>query len=410
MRKVLIYSHDTFGLGNIKRMLEVARQLVDSHPDTSVLILTGSPMLHAFRIPPRIDYVKLPSLARTADGQYIVKFLSIHYQDTVRLRANLILSTVIDFQPDLIIVDKKPFGVGNEFAPALDVLQRRSNRPKLVLLLRDILDSPAATRAVWNKNGYFAAIESHYDQVLVVGSPEIFDVRVEYSFPPAAAAKVRFCGYIGRERGRVGREATRRSLALTDAPTVLVSAGGGEDGYDLLSTYLEGLMFDDGRTRFESVILCGPEMPATLRARLHARARQLPHARVLDFSDDMMSLVEAADLTVSMGGYNTICELLTLKKRAIVVPRTRPVQEQWIRADRMSRLGLLRALHPDHLTPKTLMSLVGEELAQRNVLRQALHQIDLDGLTGMTRWLDALGEAAEPSAQPYYPAVPALAQ
>lgn len=413
MRKVLIYSHDTFGLGNIKRMLEIAKHLVHDDPDTSVLILTGSPMLHAFRIPARIDYVKLPSLARTRDGEYTVKFLSLHYQDTVRLRANLILSTVLDFQPDLIVVDKKPFGVGNELAPALDVLQRRTYRPRTVLLLRDILDSPESTRAIWNKNGYFGAIEAHYDRVLIVGTPEIFDARREYGFPAVAAGKVRFCGYIGRERGRLSREAQRERLGVGDTPLVLASAGGGEDGFELLSSYLDGLQFSPRSSTYQSVVLCGPEMAEAQRKQLHDKAHALRashRVQMLDFSDDMMSLVDAADLTVSMGGYNTVCELLTLRKRAIVVPRTRPVQEQWIRAERMARLGLLRAIHPDALTPKSLTAAVLEELGQRNVIRQALHQIDLQGLRGISH---ALAELAEPQAMTqaqFYAPVPALAQ
>ena len=187
MRRILVYSHDTFGLGNIRRMLAISKHIADNDPDVSVLIMTGSPMLHAFRIPARVDYVKLPCLARTRDGAYTVKYLSMNYQDTVKLRSNLILSTVLDFQPDLILVDKKPFGVGNELAATLDVLQRRIDRPKLVLLLRDILDSPEATTAVWRKNGHFDAVEAYYDEVLVVGTPDIFDVRKEYKFPPPAA-------------------------------------------------------------------------------------------------------------------------------------------------------------------------------------------------------------------------------
>ena len=149
MRRILVYSHDTFGLGNIRRMLEISKHLAASDPDVSILIISGSPMLHAFRIPQRIDYIKLPCLTRTTRGGYEVKYLQSSFADIMRLRANIILSAVLDFAPDLILVDKKPFGVGNELAPVFDLVRRRLQRPKMVLLLRDILDSPESTAQVW---------------------------------------------------------------------------------------------------------------------------------------------------------------------------------------------------------------------------------------------------------------------
>jgi predicted glycosyltransferase len=381
MKKVLVYSHDTFGLGNIRRMLAVSKHLVDADAALSVLILTGSPMLHAFRIPRRVDYVKLPCLARTREGAYTVRFLPLRYQDTVKLRSNLILSTVLDFQPDLILVDKKPLGVGNELSATLDMLQRRADRPKLVLLLRDILDSPQATTLVWRKNGYFAAIEAFYDSVLVVGSPEIFDVRREYGFPAECAAKVRFCGYIAREHGKRSRAGLRTELGVgADQRLVLVSAGGGEDGYELLSCYLKGLALTPRREGVCSLLLCGPEMSDQQRASLHTMAAQQAEVTIEDFTDDMMSYLDAADLAVCMGGYNTVCEILTLKKRAIVVPRVKPTQEQWIRAQRMTKLGLIQTIHPTELTPKRLLQTVLQELGRDNVYPRGLYQIDLNGL------------------------------
>ena len=151
VKRVLIYSHDTFGLGNIRRMLEVARHLVQTSPEVSVLVLTGSPMLHAFRIPARIDYVKLPCLARDVNGRYSARSLPLDLQQTVRLRANLIKSAIADFQPDIVLVDKKPFGVEDELVGAFEALPRSPHRPRLVLLLRDILDSAEATRRVWSR-------------------------------------------------------------------------------------------------------------------------------------------------------------------------------------------------------------------------------------------------------------------
>lgn len=380
-KRVLVYSHDTFGLGNIRRMLEISRHLVESDPQLSVLIITGSPMLHAFRIPPRIDYVKLPCLARTVQGNYQSKYLDLSADESTRLRANLIRTAMLDFQPDLILVDKKPFGVRDELAGALASLGSQAKRPKLVLLLRDILDSPEATTPVWRKNRYYEAIGAYYDDVLVVGAPEIFDLRTEYAFPPMAAAKITFCGYIARSAGCQSCTDVRREIGVAcDERLVLVTSGGGEDGYALQKNYLEAQSKLPESIAPRSLVVCGPEMKEEQRAEIVAAAQSCPKVTVCAFSDDMMSLMNAADLVVCMGGYNTVCEVLTLRKRAIVVPRVEPVQEQWIRAQRMSELGLLRAIHPADLTPQTLAAALQSELETLNQPRPQLRLLDMGGL------------------------------
>ena len=393
MKKILIYSHDTFGLGNIRRMLEVARHLVESSTEVSVLVITGSPMLHAFRIPPRIDYVKLPCLSRNVEGRYASRSLDLSLDATVRLRANMIRSVIADFVPDLILVDKKPFGVEDELAGALSALPDAARRPKLVLLLRDILDSAESTTRVWRKNGYYEAIDAYYDQVLVVGCPEVFDLRAEYAFPPFAAAKVQFCGYIARQPGRTPRDEARRALGVHGRePLVLVTPGGGEDGHALMSTTLDALACMPHAERPRTHLVCGPEMNEVRRADVHARARLLSNVSVQDFCDDMMSVMGAADVVLAMGGYNTVCELLTCARRALLVPRVKPGTEQCIRAERMAAMGLVRMLHPDRLTPATLLAGLRAELDALR-LRTPLPRLRrLDGLTRVTAaLLDAVG-------------------
>ena len=399
MKRILVYSHDTFGLGNIRRMLEVARPLVQSSPEVSVLVITGSPMLHVFRIPDGIDYVKLPCLSRNVDGRYGARSLPLSLETTVRLRANLIKSAIADFAPDLILVDKKPFGVEDELAGALEALPAAAQRPKLVLLLRDILDSAESTSRIWRKNGYFEAISAYYDQVLVVGCPEVYDLRREYAFPPFAAAKVRFCGYIAREPGRQTREAVRRQLGLHGAaPLLLVTPGGGEDGHELVATTLRALSALPARDCPRTHIVCGPEMGEARRASVHQAALSLPHVSVQDFCDDMMSLMAAADVVLAMGGYNTVCELLTLRKRALLVPRVKPGVEQCIRAERMSALGFVRMVHPDGLTPAVLLAALQDELSAWQQQRSTPALRRLDGLAGVTAALfDAMGHRPPPA-------------
>ena len=389
-RKIVVYSHDTFGLGNIRRMLVIAQSLVESDPNTSVLILSGSPMLHAFRIPPQIDYIKLPCLTRTMKGEYEAKYLDMDYEQILRLRSNLIQSSIIDFDPDLILVDKKPFGVGDELANALEALRHQGHRAKLVLLLRDILDSPESTIKVWQKNGYHQAIQAYYDQVLVVGSPEVFDLREEYAFPSESHAKVRFCGYLAPEAGRSTRQQLRQQYGFGDERLVLITAGGGEDGYQLLRCYLHGLRTQQNFDNTKTLVICGPEMIESQRNHILSLINECPNVVMQNFTDDMMASMDAADLVISMGGYNTVCELLTLQKRAIVVPRVMPVKEQWIRAERMSKLGLLRAIHPEKITPSILMATVQEELAKINMNPRNLFPINLNGLSGVCESIEKL--------------------
>lgn len=140
--KIMVYSHDTFGLGNINRMLAICKHLLTSIPNVSILMISGSPMLQSFRMLQGLDYIKLPCLNRDKCGELAAKYLGTGIDETVKLRADLILSTAANFKPDLLLVDKKPYGLKHELTNTLKYLQTNLSKTKVVLLLRDILDSP----------------------------------------------------------------------------------------------------------------------------------------------------------------------------------------------------------------------------------------------------------------------------
>ena len=390
MKRLLAYSHDTYGLGNIRRMLAVCNHMIETIPDLSILMVTGSPMVHNFRVKNGIDYIKLPCLSRTEAEGYAVKSIDADLDETVRLRSDLILQTVASFKPDLILVDKKPYGVEQELRSTLNYVQTHLPETKCALLLRDVLDGAESTVKVWRKQGYYEALRRFYDLVLVVGTRAIFDTTKEYSFPPAVADKVRFCGYIKKEAEVQRRDALRKELKLHTKKFVLVTVGGGEDGYHLLATYLAGLAVQPVAEPFDSVLVCGPEMPGSQQTLIHQAAIRQPHVQVREFVDDMPGYMDAADLVVSMGGYNTLCELLSLQKRAVVVPRVRPVKEQWIRAQRMASLGLFGVIHPDDLTPEKLMRTVFDNLDAADGSDRSRPGLDLDALPRIGNYIRGL--------------------
>jgi predicted glycosyltransferase len=394
MKRALVYSHDTFGLGNIRRMLTVAEQLLARDPQLSVLLVTGSPVAHAFRLPPRLDYIKMPCLTRTDRERYAAKYLGTDLDEVIALRSALLLETVRNYKPDLLLVDKKPAGIRNELRPTLEYLRQRSPSTRNVLVLRDILDSPQATRQTWEQDGYYSAIQAFYDSVLILGAPQVFDTAREYAFPQAVRDKVCYGGYLRRPLGRKSRAEVRQSLALRDGqPLVLVTAGGGEDGFQVLDTYMAALHQAHSEMQAHSLVLAGPELPTAQRASLRSAAARVPNLTLVDFLDDMMGSIGASDVVVSMGGYNTVCEILSAERRAIVVPRVRPVEEQWIRAERMARLGLFEVIHPDHLTPATLTQAVTRQLGAG----QAQSQVDRSSLFHTGDWMNRLIDERLPS-------------
>ncbi len=383
MKRVFVYSHDTFGLGNIRRMLAICEHLIDADKNLSILLITGSPVIHNLRLPPRLDYIKLPCLTRSAYEGYEVKYLGTELDETIRLRSDLILSAVANFKPDVMLIDKKPYGVKNELMMALNYAQLHLPKTRVALVLRDILDSTERTIPVWRKNGYFDAINLFFDQVLVMGAPEVFDLRAEYDWPESAAEKVSFCGYLQRRQTNQSRRQVRETWRVANQEKlVLVTPGGGQDGFEILSTYLDGLEQSPLPER-RSILVSGPEMPTAQKEFLQRAAAKFPNATFCEFTNDLMNVMNAADLVISMGGYNTVCELLSLNKRAIVIPRVRPAREQLIRAERMAARGLFSFIHPDQLTPSKLQFAVATELSRANVSAAAFPKLNMNALSAI---------------------------
>ncbi len=380
-KRVMIYTHDAYGLGNARRMLLIAERIAAADPDSSVLVVSGSPMVHAFRLAGSLDYVKLPTVGRDSRGDYGVRSLRVEYRDVLQLRSNLIYQSILDFDPDVVMVDKKPYGLGDELRRPLELLRKRDRLPACVLVLRDILDAPEETVRQWTDRGYYDAVKDFYRRVLVVGCREVFDLAGEYRFPRELRERTRYCGYLDRVAGRTAGAAMRPAAVGRD-PVVLVTVGGGEDGYRLLAAFLDGIA--DSGSRFHTVMVCGPEMAAAQRAELRRRGAGYDRLTMLDFTDDLPGLMETADVVVSMGGYNTVCELLGLGKRAVVVPRSVPVAEQQIRATRMQRLGLLTCLNPADLAPERLIEAVNGQLAATGDSPSA-PRLDMGGLEAVAR-------------------------
>ena len=367
--KIVLYSHDTFGMGNIRRTLLLSQEFISEYPGASILIITGSPMIHAFRIPIGIDYIKLPCVDRFAAEQYAPRYLSGCPEEIKQTREAVLRESVLRFNPDLMVVDKRASGIDGELLPTLRELRRNGRHTKLVLGVRDILDEPERTRKVLASNGSFTAIDEFYDEVWIYGSKDIFDTTREYVFPESVVQKTYYCGYLKRPTISVGRSA--------GPPRVLVTTGGGGDGSDLIESYLAGLSTLPRNIALRSTVIFGPQMPSERRLELLRRFDYMADVTFLDFEADITHLYSESDLVVSQAGYNTVCELLSFSRRAILVPRSEPVREQLIRARLLAERGLFEYLEPQALNSEVLIAKVLEVLHSSSI---TTNSVDLDGL------------------------------
>ena len=355
-RRVVVYCHDLFGMGNLRRMLRLSRHLLDANEDIHVLVLSGNPAIHRFDLPERLEYVKLPCLTRGMSGNVSSKRLPALTSEMIRLRAAMILSATKTMEPDLLLVDKKPRGACNELDSALRYLdqQELDQQERIcprVLVLRDILDEPEITRKAWKRGDYYKLLRDSFDRILVVGERHVFDVAEAYGLDSELQRKLRYCGYMHIAAPPRSREEILRDRGLDPSmKTVLVSVGGGEDGARVLDAYLDAV--DLRQATWQSVIVSGPELPEQDFWRVRQRARKHANVYLSRFRDDILSMMKACDLTVSMAGYNTLCEALSMGKPIVVVPRAGPTREQRLRAQLMAGLGWLDAVAPDVSGPE----------------------------------------------------------
>ena len=304
--KLLVYSHDTFGLGHLRRCLKLIDTLSRRTPGLSTLLVTGSPLAHRFRLPPGSDYLKLPAVRKVAPESYEPRALSMTDGGIQTLRSNLLLRTVRDYDPDMVLVDHSPTGMNGELLPALRWVRRGS--AKCILGLRDIIDDPSAVRAAWRKHGIYDLLRTVYDHVVVYGSPSVFDTANEYGLI-AAGVRSGSLHELRQRRSPGGNAGSqRRQRPAPDRRNDRRRRRRGGQGRWARHRDASGSPALSSAVRVEVVL--GPFADREVRDELIGSAAGLP-MEFHDFVEDPTELFRRAHLVVATAGYNTAVELLT---------------------------------------------------------------------------------------------------
>jgi predicted glycosyltransferase len=304
------------------------------------------------------------------------------------MRASIIQHTAELFDPDMFIVDKEPVGLRGEVLQTLKSLKRRGTR--LILGLRDVMDEPRLLEPEWQRKKALPALRELYDEIWVYGLPQICDPLEGITLPQRVRQKMVYTGYLHREVPTHG--APPRMPEITNRPFLLVTTGGGGDGEGLIDWVLKAYEHDP-LLPYPALLVLGPFMQHERQAEFMDRAAKLKRVDTITFHGQLETLVSRAVGVVAMGGYNTFCEVLSLDKRALIVPRTAPRLEQHIRASRAADLGLVSMLSDDGTYEPAVMAAALRALPRQNRPSEVVVPGLLEGLQNVSRlvapWIES---------------------
>jgi ATP-binding cassette subfamily B protein len=378
-RRLLFYSHNGVGVGHLQRQLDLAKAYHRRYPDSAILLATGSRGASMFEFPDGIDYLKLPAL-RMVDRyrNWEPRDLPLPIETVIEMRAETLRETVRRFAPDLLVADFMPTGPYGELLPALDELQRQGGSP--VAGFRDIVDEPSFVRELWEETGVYDVLRSRYAGVCVYGDPQVQDFG-EYGLDPGSEVPVHYCGYLGRPQRDDAAASSRE-------PFVLATSGGGADGSAVLDQFLHAAELLRPELGGRWLAVSGPLMADADHDRL-VRLGDHFGVEVRRVVPELRRELAGADCVVGMAGYNTVCDVLSYRRPAVLVPRPGPSQEQSMRADRLEAWQAVQVVRTPELSGPAIATAIQTALSRGEPTTPPV------SLEGLSHALDVLDTALE---------------
>ena len=378
--KILYYCQHVLGVGHFHRSLEICRACSENH---RVTMIVGGPAIEIGREP--FEFLKLPGLQmdkhfsglQTCDPALELEKVKTQRIETLR-------SFFQTWQPDCVILELYPFGrkaFRFELTPLLE--EARDRTCTVLCSLRDILVEKKTDRSMW-EDRVVDTLNRYFDGLLVHADPRI--VTLDATFGPIEQLKVPiyYTGFITPRPRANGRTEIRAQLGLSDNDQMIVtSIGSGSVGAPLLEAVANAARFDDTMRDLRFQMFTGPYCPPEVVEKLQTTEQQ--NVTIERFADHFVDWLAAADLSVSMAGYNTSMNTLAAGVPALMLPFDQN-REQRLRVEQLIGDHSIRMLEEQDLTPQRLAALIRTQL-QAGRYRTRL---DLDGARQTVALLEQL--------------------
>jgi predicted glycosyltransferase len=389
--KIAIYCQHVLGIGHFFRTLEICRAL-DPHP---VVLISGGPEAPA-ALPPHVKRIQLPELAMDAAFQNLRAGGAFSVAQTREQRRIVMEQVLAEERPDLFLIELYPLG-RKAFRAELDPLLEgirigRLPSCRVVCSVRDILvekedQDRHETRAVATLNRWFDALLVHADPAVIrldATFTRMDDIRIPVVYTGFVAPPVRPAG---------DRQAGKRARGIAPGHSlVVVSAGSGAVGYPLLDAVTRAVRHLPENLPIRVQVFTGPFMAEEEAQHLRQRCDQ--RTSIDRFTSDLPAWLQAADLSISMAGYNTCMAILATGVPALVHPFAQN-REQGLRARLLADRGLLGIIEDQDLAPACLAGRLQECLSSPS---GGVSSVDIDGAANTARWITAMpAHAGDPS-------------
>lgn len=358
--KVLLYSHDSQGLGHVRRNLAIAHHIARVVPaetgrPVSGLLVSGLPKASNYPIPEGFDWLTIPGIAKGEDG-YQARNLGAATEDLINLRSSVLEATMLGFMPDLVIIDRHIYGVRKELRRPLRRLRAAKPEARVVLGLREVLDDPEVVAEEWKRLKNPMKLRELVDEVWVYGDRQVHDPIATGEAPPTLTDRIRFTGYLAH--GRADAPVGEHGLAQ-NPPFILTTTGGGSDGMELLRAAVR----IDVPEGYQHLVVTGPQLDDESYAEIEAMAG--PRTLVYKQLPGLVEHIDNASAVIAMGGYNTVCEILATDTPGLIVPREVPRLEQLIRARAMEKVGAMELMRFPDISTEALSAWVADAVTRR---------------------------------------------
>lgn len=352
--RIMFYCQHVLGMGHLIRSIEI----VKAFTDWEVLFLNGGERLPDLILPPFIRVVDLPAIVSDAQFDTIQSADSTQtLADIQRTRTHRLLSELHRFQPDVLIIELFPFGrirFGFELIPTLARIRLEALPVRVVCSLRDILVSKSdQTR---HEEWVCSLINRYFDALLVHADPAFQQLDETFARVPDLKVPIHYTGFVAQSLPDTSADLTREIPSKPEgAPLIMASIGGGRVGYELLESVIQATLLLQPSYPCRLVIFTGPYLPQEQWDSLERLISDHPFIALKRYTNQFLAFLKQADLSISMGGYNTCMNLLTTGTRAMVFPfMGRGNEEQTIRARKLAALGMIHLLSPAELNPEAL--------------------------------------------------------